>query len=192
MTRAFFVIGPAGSGKSRVAQELAKRIGGPYLDKDVVCNGFTGMLLEPQGYDGSERDGNDYYRDDLMPMEYRTLLGIGATNITLGIPVVFDAPFGAYFADDDYVRNAKTEFQWPEDSEAVVVHVQVDGDTVRQRLIDRGLERDSWKLSHWDEFWPKASGVTCAWKDARHITIDNNAETVDGGSLADEVLTQLR
>ena len=191
MTRAFFVIGPAGSGKSRVAKELAKRVGGLYLDKDVVCNGFTGMLLESRGYDASERDGNDYYRDDLMPMEYRTLLGVGGDNLALGTPVIFDAPFGAYFADDGYVEQARAEFGWPEDAEPVVVHVKVDGDTVRARLIARGLSRDAWKLEHWDEFWAKASGATCAWTGATHVTVDNNADTESGASAADEVLAQL-
>ncbi|MFT8357450.1 AAA family ATPase [Bifidobacterium aquikefiri] len=178
-TPVFFVIGPAGSGKSSFARALAVRIHGAYLDKDAICNTYTGVLLEEHGYDPSERDGNAYYRDELMPIEYESLLNVGSCNAKLGIPVIFDAPFGAFFNDVNYVKNIASKHNWPQQVHAVVIHISVDGKKVHQRLIERGLKRDSWKLDHWDSFWPKASGVTCTWQQATHITINNDTDRED-------------
>ncbi|MCI1833008.1 MAG: ATP-binding protein [Bifidobacterium sp.] len=179
MAAAFFIIGPAGSGKSCLAEALVSRLHGAYVDKDIICNGFTGELLKSHGYDSSERDGNAYYLSELMSIEYKTLLKVGTSNMQLGTPAVFDAPFGAYFKNDDFINRVREKYRWPDEVDAVVVHVAVDGDTVRKRLITRGLQRDSWKLEHWNEFWSKTSGTKCQWKGALHVTVDNNIADKD-------------
>ncbi len=179
----FFVIGPAGSGKSTVSTRIARRIGAAYLDKDSVATFFTEALLEAAGTDKNERDNNEYYQRVVMDLEYRTLLRLAGDNLRLGHSVVLDAPFVRYFPREDYLEEAALIHAWPTDVEIVVVHVTVDGALVRDRVIGRGYDRDAWKIEHWDEFWATAQAAQCRWRGAHHVLFDNSASSPDDPRL---------
>ena len=179
----FFVIGPAGSGKSSVSKVLAGRIGAAYIDKDSVATFFTEAMLELAGTDPSERDNNDFYQRVVMTIEYRTLLRIAGDNLRLGISVVLDAPFVRYFSQADFLEAASRDFDWPDDARKVVVHVTVDSGTVRERVGHRGLARDGWKLGHWDEFWASAQAAECRWRGAHHVLFDNSSDGLSEQAL---------
>ncbi len=169
-----FVIGLAGSGKSTIARQLAAGLPGVYLDKDTVAGSFTGLILESAGHDRGDRD-SVFYRNVVMPLEYETLLRLGEDNMRLGHPIIFDAPFGAYFSDKEYIRRRATEKSWPA-GRRIVLRVQVDKERNRQQLTQRTSPRDAWKLEHWDEFWASAQR-DCLWEDVEYITLDNTADS---------------
>lgn len=172
---ACFVVGPAGSGKSTVARLMAGAAKACILDKDSLGEEFVDALLRSNGYASGERESNDYYRAELMPLEYRALFRMAADNLALGNTVVIDAPFAAYLRLPEYLAGMRREAGWPE-SMSVVAHVLTDARVIRQRLASRGLARDLWKLDHWDEFWKRFSSVQCLWDGVRHITITNDDE----------------
>ena len=101
--KVFFVIGPAGSGKSMVGKRIAKRYDAAYVDKDTVATGFTELLLELNGSDKDDRDNNAFYQSTILPVEYETILRICGDNLALGRSVVLDAPFGRFFEDRNYL-----------------------------------------------------------------------------------------
>jgi predicted kinase len=173
---AFFVIGPAGSGKSTVSRQLARRYAAAYLDKDTVATAFTELLLEQNGSDKNDRDHSGYYQSTILPLEYATLLRLCADNLDVGRSVVLDAPFGRFFADRDYLLKATAD--WP-DANLVVVHVVAASPVVQDRVARRGYPRDSWKLAHWDQFWATTQAAACEWTGATHITLDNSTDTLD-------------
>ncbi|MGV8880776.1 MAG: AAA family ATPase [Rhodoglobus sp.] len=183
----YFVIGPAGSGKSTVSAQIARHSHAAYLDKDSVATFFTEALLELAGTDKNERDNNEYYQRVVMDLEYRTLLRLAGDNLRLGTSVVLDAPFVRYFPQADFLERAAAEHNWPDDVEIVVVHVTVDGSRVKDRVVDRGYERDAWKIAHWDEFWASAQAAECAWRGAHHVLFDNSADGETSARL-DEAL----
>jgi predicted kinase len=161
--KVFIVIGPAGSGKTTIAQQTAKEHGAAYLDKDRICGRLVEFALKAAGHDPSDRESNGFYRENVLPLEYETLMDIA---------VVLDAPFGAYFAAPDYLTRTAEEFDWPP-TETTVVRVQVPQDTLRDRLIQRGLERDRWKLAHWDEYWASYGSLDCTWSGVRFLDLNN-------------------
>ena len=169
-----FVIGIAGAGKSTIARQLAAGLRGVYLDKDTVAGSFTGLILEMAGHDRGDRD-SDFYRNVVMPLEYETLLSLGEDNMRLGHPVIFDAPFGAYFSDKEFIRRRASEKSWPA-GRRIVLRVQVDKERNRQQLSQRTSPRDAWKLEHWDEFWASAQR-DCLWEDIEHMTVSNTADS---------------
>jgi len=169
-----FVIGIAGAGKSTIARQLAAGLRGVYLDKDTVAGSFTGLILESAGHDRGDRD-SDFYRNVVMPLEYETLLSLGEDNMRLGHPVIFDAPFGAYFSDKEYIRRRAREKSWPA-VRRIVLRVQVDKQRNRQQLSQRTSPRDAWKLEHWDEFWASAQR-DCLWEDVEHMILNNPADS---------------
>ncbi|MGE6577680.1 AAA family ATPase [Paenibacillus xylanexedens] len=173
-----FLIGSAGSGKSTIGKKLAAEHHFCYLDKDVVCNTFTGKLLEAQGYSPHDRDGNTYYLDTVMDLEYETLLNVANDNLQLGRSVILDAPFVGYFRESDYINHLVAKYEW-QSVLPVVLRVDVNVDVLQQRLKSRGLERDRWKLDHWETFVQGIQANTCMWENIEVISVDNSSDEVD-------------
>lgn len=178
MPKVFFVIGPAGSGKSSVSKLIAEHYGAVYIDKDTATKRFTELLLTLNGSDPNERDNNEFYQQAILPLEYASILDLSRDNLSIGRSVVLDAPFGKFFADPDYLINVQREHNWPE-AELIVVHVRTDGEAVRERLVARGNERDEWKLNNWEQFWAASQANACQWKAARHVVLDNSGDAID-------------
>ena len=177
--KVFIVIGPAGSGKTTIAQQTAKKHGAAYLDKDQICGRLVEFSLKTAGHEPSDRESNAFYRENVLPLEYQTLMDVAGANLRLGRSVVLDAPFGAYFAVPDYLVRAAEDFRWPP-AGITVVRVRVPRDVLRERLIQRGLERDRWKLAHWDEYWAAYGRLDCAWSGVAFLDIDNGKPLPQG------------
>lgn len=173
------VIGTAGSGKSTVARRLAREHDAAYLDKDAMSSRFVEAALVTAGYDPGDRESNAFYLERILPLEYDSLLDVAGVNLRLGHPVVIDAPFGAYLSDPDFIKDAAGRFDWPV-VDVEVVQVRVSAALLQRRLQERGLERDRWKLAHWDEYWATHGGQQCEWKGVRLVQFSNDADESAG------------
>ncbi|WP_326686117.1 MULTISPECIES: AAA family ATPase [unclassified Streptomyces] len=173
---AFVAIGPAGSGKSHVARELARRLRAAYLDKDSLVGDLVDAALELVGRRAGGREDDPTYVERLMPAEYKALFATAADNLRLGLPVVLDAPFAAYLGNPDFLTVSADRASWPAETPVVVVEVRASAETVRTRLTQRGLPRDRAKLADWSAFWQRLGTQGCAWSGARHIVVDNDGE----------------
>ena len=81
---AFFVIGPAGSGKSTVSKAIARRYGAAYLDKDTLATAFT-ELHSPRQRIRQERTRQQRVLSGRgHALEYETLLRTCGDNLWLG------------------------------------------------------------------------------------------------------------
>jgi hypothetical protein len=89
--------------------------------------------------------------------------------------VVVDAPFSPYLADPGFVAAAAERFDWPP-IDIEVVRVRVSPATLQHRLRERGLERDCWKLTHWEQYWAEHGDRPCLWTGVRLTEIRNDAE----------------
>ena len=175
------VIGTAGSGKSTIAQHLARQHGAAYLDKDAMSARFVEAALVTAGYDPGDRESNAFYRDRILPLEYDSLLDVAGANLRLGRPVVVDAPFSPYLSDPSYITTAAERFYWPP-TDVEVVRIHVSPTTLQNRLRKRGLERDHVKLTHWDEYWALHGELRCAWTGVTLSELSNDAD--DSGSAS--------
>lgn len=177
------VIGTAGSGKSTIAQGLAREHAAAYLDKDAMSARFVEAALAAAGYDPGDRESNAFYLERILPLEYDSLLDVAGANLRLGLPVVIDAPFSPYLSDPDFITAAARRFQWPS-VDVEVVRIRISPATLQHRLRERGLERDRWKLAHWDQYWAEHGAQACAWAGVRLSELPNDAE--DGEPSFDE------
>jgi predicted kinase len=175
------VIGPAGSGKSTIAQRLAVDHAAAYLDKDAMSARFVEAALVAAGYDPGDREANGFYRDQILPLEYDSLLDVAGTNLRLGRPVVVDAPFSPYLTDPGFITAAAKRFDWPPVG-VEVVRVRISPATLQHRLRKRGLERDRWKLTHWDKYWAEHGGSPCTWTGVRQTEFCNDANESESSS----------
>ncbi|WP_411679450.1 AAA family ATPase [Clostridium thailandense] len=177
-----FLVGAAGSGKSTVGKLIAAHLKFAYLDKDIICNKFTGKLLETQGISPNERDGCEFYQSQIMPLEYETLLDIAADNVKNGISVVLDAPFLGYFSDKDYIEKLKEKYNF-EASTPLVLEVSVNSEVLFQRIKERNLPRDSWKIANWDVFLDSLKSKKCLWSNVEIKQFDNSEEEINEDRL---------
>ena len=173
MPFALAVVGAAGSGKTTVALEIARRSGAVYLDKDSLAGPLVEAAMEAQGQSPEERESNSFYRERVMPAEYAALFSVASDNLRLGLSVVMDAPFAAYLDQPEFFDRAARRAGWPQ-IERSVLHVYVSEAETRRRLRDRGLSRDHAKLSNWDEFWSKWGQSNVTWARVRVIEFENN------------------
>jgi predicted kinase len=169
------VVGTAGSGKSTIAQRLAREHAAAYLDKDAMSARFVEAALAAAGYDPGDRESNAFYLQRIVPLEYDSLLDVAGTNLRIGRPVVIDAPFSPYLADPQFISTAAARFGWPP-VDVEVILVRVSPETLQQRLRRRGLERDRVKLDNWDEYWAEHGGRPCAWTGVRQTEVFNDED----------------
>jgi predicted kinase len=176
------VIGTAGSGKSTIAQRLAREHAATYLDKDAMSARFVEAALLAAGYDPGDRESNAFYRDRILPLEYDSLLDVAGANLRIGRPVVIDAPFSPYLSDPGFITASAERFDWPP-VDVEVVRVRVSAATLRHRLRERGLERDRVKLAHWDDYWATHGGQPCMWAGVRLSEFSNDPGETESGTM---------
>lgn len=177
-TNLIFLIGPAGSGKSTVGKLLAQKLHYCYLDKDMLANQFTGAMLIDKGFEPTQRDDCEYYKDVIYSLEYNSLLAVACDNLNLGNSVILDAPFIGYFNQKDYVTNYLTQNNLSYVN-AIVLKVSVNSQTLKTRIMSRNNERDAWKLKNWDTFLNSLKAKVCQWDGIKYIEFDNSNENID-------------
>lgn len=169
-------VGFPGSGKSTVAKAIANDLNATYLDKDTICNGFTGLLLELNGESVNARDDSALYKEKIMPLEYRTLFQAANDTLSSSQCIVIDAPFISFFHDRSYIRNQCEILNWM-DVTIIVVEVSASLNVTKERLTQRGEERDLWKLNNWDTYSQRIIDQKCHWEGVTRFSFDNSTLT---------------
>lgn len=144
------VAGYAGSGKTRVGQDVARRLPACYLDKDTLAGPFVERLLAALNLPAGDRDSPAYQRE-IRPLEYEALLAAGLEAAALGADVVLSAPFLAQLTDNAWA-SWLSEQALERNVQLRTVWVACDPDTLRQRMVERGSPRDCAKLADWTAY----------------------------------------
>lgn len=186
MAFAVAVVGPAGSGKSTVARELARRASAVYLDKDTLAGPLVEAALAASGNESSDRESSDFYRTRLMPAEYSALFATAGDNLRLGHDVVMDAPFAAYLDSPDFFLRSAAAGGWP-GSRLFVLRVLAPESVIKARLLKRGLARDAVKLGDWDAFWTRWGTTPVAWEGVQVLDVVNDDAGADVGAVLEQI-----
>ena len=119
------VTSPPACGKTYISKALAKRLQHVvYLDKDTLITLSKQIfVVAGQPYDRS----SDFFEKNIRDYEYECVV------------------------DMDYIHNLKAKLA-EKNATLVVVWVETSPEIVHERMIARNSDRDTWKLTHWDEY----------------------------------------
>ncbi len=148
--RIILVAGYAGSGKTRVGKDLARRLQGCYLDKDTMSSPLVERLLAELDQPAGDRDGA-VYRAIVRPLEYEGLMAAGLEAAELGAEVILSAPFLVQLTDPQWATNLASGASERE-VQLRVVWVAANLKTLQRRMRERGSPRDAKKLADWHNY----------------------------------------
>lgn len=171
------MVGATGVGKSFIGKMIAKKKGYGYIDKDTATSPLVERYLAACSPTNDSHDRESaFYKNEVRPLEYQTILAIVEDNIKLSNSVVLTAGFEQEIIDADYLRSNAQMSRLREQANIIVVKVRVDSKTLLTRLIKRNEQRDKWKLANWDAYVKEVEGLKVAWdeSDYTQLVFDNS------------------
>ncbi|MWC27744.1 AAA family ATPase [Paenibacillus sp. MMS18-CY102] len=152
-TRLVFFVGGAGAGKTTLAKALARRRKMAVLDMDTLLRPAADALMANAGLDPSDRD-SDAYKRLCRDLGYRITMDAALENVGNGIDAVVIGPFTKEIADPKWLDQelAKLgEARLTVEVKAIFVYLP-DHQHHYERIHERGLAMDRYKLDHWEAF----------------------------------------
>ena len=143
------VTSPPACGKTYISKALAKRLQHVvYLDKDTLITLSKQIfVVAGQPYDRS----SDFFEKNIRDYEYECVVDLAMEALDYDDIVLINAPFTQEIRDMDYIHNLKAKLA-EKNATLVVVWVETSPEIVHERMIARNSDRDTWKLTHWDEY----------------------------------------
>lgn len=172
------VCGPSGTGKSTVAQELARRWDLDYISSDLTRKALAGVLPEEHQYVAM---GEGIYSPEFTKRTYDSMFRQATEHLQGGSSVVLDATFRR--RED---RAQAIEVAHQHGAEAWIVECCLSAEEAKRRLKLRFQEGDSVSDARWEIYlqqrqeWESVVEVP----DGRHIQLDT-------GAAAQETIRQL-
>lgn len=149
MKELILVTSPPACGKTFISKELAKNLKNVvYLDKDTL------IVLSKQIFVVANEEYNrssDFFEKNIRDYEYYAVLDLAFEALDYANIVLINAPFTREIRDQKYIDDLKARLA-EKGAVLKVIWVETDPEVCHQRMIDRGSDRDTWKLEHWDEY----------------------------------------
>lgn len=147
--RMIFVTSPPACGKTKLSKKLATEIKHlVYLDKDTLIP-LSKQVFKVAGepYNRS----SEFFEREIRDYEYEVIMDLAFEAIKYEDIVMVNAPFTQEIRDDEYIRALREKLA-TYGAKLSVIWIVTDPEVCHQRMIDRGSDRDTWKLEHWDEY----------------------------------------
>ena len=149
MKKLILVTSPPACGKTYISKQLAKNLKHVvYLDKDtLIVLSKQIFVVAHEVYNRS----SDFFEKNIRDYEYAAIVDLGLEALEYDDTVLINAPFTREVRDKSYMDNLRENLR-QKNTKLIVIWVQTDIEVVKQGMIQRNSDRDSWKLSNWDQY----------------------------------------
>ena len=149
MKKFIIVTSPPACGKTYVSKQLAAALSHVvYLDKDTLIPLSKQIFIAA----GKEYDrSSDFFNKNIRDYEYETIVALALEALNYDDIVLINAPFTKEIRDTRYINELKAKLK-EKNTSLVVIWVETSIEVCRQRMVKRNSDRDTWKLTHWDEY----------------------------------------
>lgn len=143
------VTSPPACGKTYISKQLAKRLKHVvYLDKDTLITLSKQIfVVAGEPYNRS----SDFFEENIRNYEYDCIVDLALEALEYNNIALINAPFTREIRDMEYIDKLKEKLK-EKSATLVVIWVETSPEIVRQRMITRNSDRDTWKLENWDEY----------------------------------------
>ncbi len=149
LKKLILVTSPPACGKTFVSKEISKALDHiVYLDKDTLI-GLSKQIFKVANEEYNR--SSDFFEENIRNYEYDVIVDLALEALDYDSKVLINAPFTRELRDKKYMKDLKTKLK-EKGAELVIIWVETSVEVCHQRMIDRNSDRDSWKLSHWDEY----------------------------------------
>lgn len=149
MKKLILVTSPPACGKTYISKQLAKNLKHVvYLDKDTL------IVLSKQIFVVAKEEYNrssDFFEKNIRNYEYAAIVDLAFEALEYDDIVLINAPFTREVRDKTYMDNLREKLK-QKNAKLIVIWVQTNIEVVKQRMIQRNSDRDSWKLANWDQY----------------------------------------
>ncbi len=149
LKKLILVVSPPACGKTYVSKKLAKALKHVvYLDKDTL------IPLSKKIFEAANEEYNrssDFFNRVIRDVEYEVTLDLAFEALEYEDLVLVNAPFTREIRDVEYVKQLAEKLK-NIGAELTFIWVDASKETCHQRMIERNSSRDTWKLTHWDEY----------------------------------------
>ena len=143
------VTSPPACGKTYIAKQLAKNLKHVvYLDKDTLIP-LSNRVFIAAGQEINR--SSKFFEENIRDYEYEAIVDIGVEALEYDDIVLINAPFTKEVHNEAVLERFRTKLAQKQ-AKLVVIWVITDPQVCHERMIHRGSIRDTWKLSHWNEY----------------------------------------
>ncbi|OXM85625.1 AAA family ATPase [Paenibacillus rigui] len=155
MPKLVFFLGPAGAGKTTLAKALAKKRRAAFIDMDTLLRPAAEVIMTISGLDPNDRD-SPLYKTRCRDLGYRLSMDAALENVELGVDAYVVGPFTQEINNPHWVESElSSKGLSSKEIDVRVAYVFLpDPEQYRERIQQRTLASDAWKLDNWDQFKP--------------------------------------
>lgn len=189
LKKLILVVSPPACGKTYVSKKLAAALDHVvYLDKDTL------IPLSKKIFEAANEEYNrssDFFNRVIRDVEYEVTLDLAFEALQYENLVLVNAPFTREIRDMEYVK-ALAKRLAEMSAELVFIWVDAKPEICHQRMIERNSTRDTWKLSHWDEYiqsinFSIPTPLSAPESGAKLMIFDNNSSDTFDRVMAETV-----
>ena len=135
------VTSPPACGKTYISKQLAKRLKHVvYLDKDTLITLSKQIfVVAGEPYNRS----SDFFEENIRNYEYDCIVDLALEALEYNNIALINAPFTREIRDMEYIDKLKEKLK-EKSATLVVIWVETSPEIVRQRMITRNSDRDTW------------------------------------------------
>ncbi|WP_027088036.1 AAA family ATPase [Cohnella panacarvi] len=187
MSKLIFFLGPAGAGKTTLAEAWLRRHGGAYLDMDTLLRPAAEAIMTLAGEDPEDRD-SPFYKKHCRDLGYRITMDAALQQLKLGLDAVIVGPFTRETEDAVWLSNELARIGVTTSQvrvKVILVKLSSEADYYA-RIRSRASALDAWKLANWEQFRQSLRPRAIAWPLPADsvLPFDNSAPLTDA-ALAD-------